>query len=306
MGGSELKNSLPLLEYLVVQTQIRYNDARYYTTRMGIDAWAGAEHMLRIWRKRGRDMRVIFIHHSCFLIEVDDKVLIFDYFAGDRVNGYHFGGAVPDYEPDTPIYMFASHKHQDHFDMDILRWAEKYSNIHYIFSKDIKMSPNFLEKHGIDPKVRERILYVTPASSYELDGMKIETLRSTDAGVAFYVEVNGAGFFHAGDLNDWRWEGAGDLVNGMMQANYRTQIKKLANKHINLAFVPLDPRMEQNEDLGIDYFLHHTNAEYVFPMHMWQDYRGIHRYLKKISNRSMAERIVEIERENQVFEIREA
>lgn len=25
-------------------------------------------------------MQVIFIHHSCFLVEVDDLVLIFDYF----------------------------------------------------------------------------------------------------------------------------------------------------------------------------------------------------------------------------------
>ena len=29
-------------------------------------------------------MQVIFIHHSCFLVEVDDLVLIFDYFGGDR------------------------------------------------------------------------------------------------------------------------------------------------------------------------------------------------------------------------------
>ena len=67
-------------------------------------------------------MQVIFIHHSCFLVEVDDLVLIFDYFGGDRVNGFHFTGKIPDYAPDTKIYMFASHKHQDHFDMDILRW----------------------------------------------------------------------------------------------------------------------------------------------------------------------------------------
>ena len=33
-------------------------------------------------------MQVIFIHHSCFLVEVDDLVLIFDYFGGDRVNGF--------------------------------------------------------------------------------------------------------------------------------------------------------------------------------------------------------------------------
>ena len=37
-------------------------------------------------------MQVIFIHHSCFLVEVDEKVLIFDWFDGDRVEGYHFGG----------------------------------------------------------------------------------------------------------------------------------------------------------------------------------------------------------------------
>lgn len=46
-------------------------------------------------------MQVIFIHHSCFLVEVDDLVLIFDYFGGDRVNGFHFTGKIPDYAPDT-------------------------------------------------------------------------------------------------------------------------------------------------------------------------------------------------------------
>ena len=40
-------------------------------------------------------MKVIFIHHSCFAVELDDKVLIFDYFDGDRVNGFHFTGKLP-------------------------------------------------------------------------------------------------------------------------------------------------------------------------------------------------------------------
>lgn len=84
--------------------------------------------------------------------------------------------------------------------------------------------------------------------------MKIETLRSTDAGVAFYVETRGATFFHAGDLNDWTWEGAGDLINGRMRREYRTQIKKLAGKPINLAFVPMDPRQGADQELGMDYF----------------------------------------------------
>ena len=62
-----------------------------------------------------------------------NKVLIFDYFDGNKVNGFTFTGKIPQYEPDTKIYMFASHSHKDHYDMDILRYAEKYPNIKYIF-----------------------------------------------------------------------------------------------------------------------------------------------------------------------------
>lgn len=80
-------------------------------------------------------MQIIFIHHSCFLVELDDKVLIFDYFDGDKVEGMHFTGKLPSYELDTKIYMFASHSHKDHYDMDILRLTDKYSNIHYVFQR---------------------------------------------------------------------------------------------------------------------------------------------------------------------------
>lgn len=246
-------------------------------------------------------MQVIFIHHSCFLVEVDDRVLIFDYFDGSRVNGYTFTGRIPSYAKDTKIYMFASHSHQDHYDMDILRWNEQYENIHYIFSRDIRISPNFLAKHGIDPAVRERVLFVQPDKSYELDGMKIKTLRSTDTGVAYYVEVDGVSLFHAGDLSDWRMEGVGELINGKMRRDYRHQIKKLEKKPLNLAFIPMDPRLGKYQWEGMDYFLRTVDAEYVFPMHMWQDYTGIADYKKRLTNRAMADRIIEIRRENQVF-----
>lgn len=250
-------------------------------------------------------MQVIFLHHSCFLVEVDDKVLIFDYFNGDTVNGYTFTGKIPEYEKDTKIYMFASHSHKDHYDMDILRMAEKYPNIKYIFSKDIRISPNFLAKHGIDPKVRERVTFVGANKEYQVDDLNIQTLRSTDAGVAFYVESNGISLYHAGDLNDWKWEGIGELTNGTQERTYKFQIRRLANKPINLAFVPVDPRLGANQFEGLDYFMKTTEAEYVFPMHMWQDYSAIKYYKNKISNRGMAERIVEISRENQVFLIGE-
>ena len=39
-------------------------------------------------------MKVIFVHHSCFVVEMEDVVLIFDYFEGNRVTGYTFTGYV--------------------------------------------------------------------------------------------------------------------------------------------------------------------------------------------------------------------
>lgn len=246
-------------------------------------------------------MQVIFLHHSAFLIEVDDKVIIFDYFGGDRVNGFEFKGKIPEYAPDTKIYMFSSHSHQDHYDMDVLRLSDKYENIKYVFSRDIRISPNFLSKHGIDPKVRERVLFVVPDKEYEIDDIKIKTLRSTDSGVAFYVNVNGVTLFHAGDLNDWHYEGAGDLINGRMKRSFRHEINRLKDKPINLAFVPMDPRLGAYATNAVDYVLRNTDAEFVFPMHMWQDYSYINQYKKTISNLGMADRVMEISRENQVF-----
>lgn len=246
-------------------------------------------------------MQVIFIHHSCFLIEIDDRVLIFDYFNGDRIDGYQFSGKLPEYQSDTPIYIFSSHCHKDHYDMDVLRWADKYENIKYIFSKDIRISPAFLKKHNIDPEVRKKVQFVSGCNKYEVDDMKIVTLKSTDSGVAFYVQVNGVSIFHAGDLNNWYFEGVGELINGRMKKAFEHEMKKLVDKPINIAFIPVDPRLGDHQFDAIDFVLKNTDAEFVFPMHMWQDYSNIEMYKKRISNLGMAERVIAISRENQVF-----
>ena len=134
-----------------------------------------------------------------------------------------------------------------------------------------------------------------------MDDIEINTLKSTDAGVAFYITTKGASFFHAGDLNDWQMDGVGDLINGRMKRAYRHEINKLKDKPINLAFVPMDTRLGVNQFDGFDYFIKNTDAEFIFPMHMWQDYSGISVYKRRVSNLGMAERIIEIDRENQVF-----
>lgn len=248
-------------------------------------------------------MKVTFIHHSCFAIETEEKIVIFDYFDGDRITGFHFDGKLPDLNCNKQIYMFASHKHQDHFDLDILKLAQDHPNIHYILSKDIRLSRNYLMRHGIPISIKKRILFVASDAKYVLDGIEIETLRSTDAGVAFLIKIDTKYIYHAGDLHNWKFEGAGEIINGKMEREFKFQMRKLAGKHIHAAFLVLDPRLNENQYVGLDYFMKQVSADYIFPMHMWQNYSLISDYKKMCDNAAFTERIIDITGENQTFMI---
>ncbi len=90
---------------------------------------------------------------------------------------------------------------------------------------------------------------------------KLTTFKSTDLGVAFLIEDQEKIIFHAGDLNDWVWEGESTSYNEQMTMDYRKQIhllsEKLNHRNIDAAFVVLDPRQEKDYDRGICYFLEH-------------------------------------------------
>lgn len=248
-------------------------------------------------------LKVTFLHHSCFVVEMDESMLIFDYVPKGEFNGYVFTGNLPEFPKSKDIYVFASHAHKDHFDLEILNWEKTYPNIRYILSKDIRLGKNYLARNGIDGSIKEKITFVSPCEKYTVQNAGIITLRSTDAGVAYLVSIEGKYIYHAGDLNLWKWEGAGDLINGKEIRAYQHEIKKLIPYNIEAAFVPLDPRLEQNACLGMDYFLKNVNAKYVFPMHMWQDYSVLTQYLSRISNPMFSGRIAQITGENEVFDL---
>lgn len=50
--------------------------------------------------------------------------------------------------------------------------------------------------------------------SHELDGLAVQTMRSTDEGLAIYVDCQGATVYHAGDLNVWWWPNRDVSLNG--------------------------------------------------------------------------------------------
>ena len=140
--------------------------------------------------------------------------------------------------------------------------------------------------------------------TYKVDDMVIETLRSTDAGVAFIVQVNGLNIYHAGDLNWWNAEGKGELYGEVYGREYKRMLKPILNRHFDLGFVVMDARMgEDGYFLGMEYFVKNIECDHIFPMHMWGQYQWIERFKKRPGIANLRDRIIDIDRENVIFEI---
>ncbi len=100
---------------------------------------------------------------------------------------------------------------------------------------------------------------------YDLDnGTQIVTLLSNDSGVAFIVRTREGTVYHAGDLNDWYWEGEPEADNQRLTSAYRAEIRKIKGMHFDAAFVPVDPRQEEHYADGILYFLENVDCNAIF------------------------------------------
>lgn len=208
-------------------------------------------------------MKITYIEHSCFSVELKKVILLFDYYKGD----------LPDFDDEKTIYVFSSHNHHDHFNISIFELLEKHSNVKYILSRDIKrkFGRKFFNTHGINDEVYEKIEFIGSNEIFETAELKIETLTSTDEGVAFIVTADEKTVYHAGDLNLWWWHGRKESDNLNAKERFEKEIAKIKNRHFDAAFVVLDPRQEDSFYLGFDYFMKNTNTDMAYPMHFWGD-----------------------------------
>ena len=224
-------------------------------------------------------MKVTCIEHSGFMVEMEQIVLLFDYYQGE----------IPSFDGSKTLYVFASHSHADHYDPAIWKLKEQYKDIHYILSDDIKDNEGAVVMKAHEKK--------------EVAGIEIETLRSNDMGVAFLVKVEGKTIYHAGDLNWWHWNGEPEEDNEYYKKTFQDEMKYLEGKKIDLAFMLLDPRQEDKYCWGMNYFLEHTDSKVVFPMHCFEHYKINRHYLNCEDGRRWKNIVRDITGAGQVFEI---
>lgn len=237
-------------------------------------------------------MKITYIHHSAFLVETESAYLLFDYTEG----------TLPELLPDKPLVIFVSHRHGDHYDPIIFTIGRQHGHVLYVLSYDIwrkRLPEDVLPvtdsvKHGV---VREyRLETAAPGAS-----MKVTTYRSTDEGVAFLVEIDGKVLYHAGDLNNWTWEEEPKNWNESMAKKYTAQVDKMAGLHVDVAFLPLDPRQGDNFYLGMDEFMRKVDVEMAFPMHCWGDFSVIGRIKAMECSAGYRDRIADIRKDGDVF-----
>lgn len=232
-------------------------------------------------------MRVTYIEHSGFFVELEDACFLFDYYRGD----------LPEMDPAKKLFVFVSHAHHDHYQRKIFELQENLPRTFYILSKDVKRDAL---KHGGQ---EEKIWFAKADQKWEKEGCQVRTFRSTDEGVAFLIRYQGHSIYHAGDLNAWYWEEEGEDYVAMMRRSYEREISRIGGESIDLAFVPVDPRLEGQYAAGLDFFMRQTRTRYVFPMHFWNDYRIFQRLKGEACTEGYRDRIMEIEKPGQRFEL---
>jgi L-ascorbate metabolism protein UlaG (beta-lactamase superfamily) len=237
---------------------------------------------------------VHYLFNSGFAVRTEARFLLFDYWNTAPLRGHAglAGGVVtPADLCGLDVTVFASHAHMDHFNPAVLKWQRELPGIRYVLSDDI------------DAGSAKNVTRARPDETYNVGGIRVRTLKSTDEGVAFIVEAEGLKIYHAGDLNWWHWEGEPDDENAAMGAAYKAEIDKLRGQVFDLAFVPVDPRLEAQYLWGLDYFMKTADARVIFPMHFMNKYSVFDRLLSDPASTGYRDRIVRISRRGERFDV---
>ncbi|MDF2942588.1 MAG: hypothetical protein K0S01_1446 [Herbinix sp.] len=243
-------------------------------------------------------MEITYIGHSGFLIEWETCYWLFDYYKGE----------IPEMDTKKKIFVFASHKHQDHFNPEIFKLNNNDHEIEYILSSDIKLTKGNYIELGITDELLNKVVSVKPSNEYELydtnnNKIILKTLKSTDCGVAFLLRYQGKTIYHAGDLNLWVWKEETKQSNNNMTALFHKEMNVLKDIPIDIAFAPLDPRQEEWYYLGLDELLKTTKVRYVFPMHFWEKPEIIGQYKQERSIYASNVKIMDINQNGQSWKI---
>ena len=235
-------------------------------------------------------MKVTYIGHSGFMVEWEDVVCLFDWVEGE----------LPETDRSKRLYAFVSHSHPDHFTPELFARCGAFPRRTFLLSSDVKAA---LPKGDAAALVRMSPEQHRLFAAGKKGVMSVTTLRSTDLGVAFVVNYGGKTIYHAGDLHLWAWPDGGAEAEKQMKERFSKEVGKLKGLPLDAAFLPLDPRLEENFWMGFDAVMRTAEVGMAFPMHMWEKYGYIDSLRDMPVSEPYRDRIARITGPGQTFEI---
>ncbi len=208
--------------------------------------------------------KITYLFHSGYAVETANHFLIFDYYQpfSSAKPSLVDGIITSDFLANKKnIMVFASHAHADHFDPTILKWGKDNPDVHYILSSDIHAKTDQLSYH-----------IVSAYEKLDVNDITIQTFGSTDQGISFLIQVDGLSIFHAGDLNWWHWSGEAKAERDHAETIFKAELEKIIGQQIDIAFFPVDRRLEEAYCMGAEYFAAKLKPKLLLPMHFGNDY----------------------------------
>ena len=203
-------------------------------------------------------MQIYILHHSAICVEMDEALLVFDYFMPSLGDGMA-SGSISDEEIKNAkrVYVFVSHSHGDHFNRCIFDWEKLNPNVTYLIDDTVSYP-------------HEKAVKMSRGETFDDGYLRAVEFGSTDIGGSFYVECEGKRLFHAGDLNYWHWRDEGDEnYSRQMELYFDREMKYLRAKvqDIDFAFFPVDKRQGSGYDEGADMFIELMKPLSFVPIH---------------------------------------
>ena len=192
-----------------------------------------------------------FLKHSGFYLELDDCILVFDYYQDPE-------GILDSLLADTvrDVYFFVSHRHYDHFNPEIAKFQNKAKS--YFLHRDCEFSIEDMDK----------VHFLNVGDSHQAKHFSVRMYGSTDIGGSYLIQYKNRNIFHAGDLNWWHWSGESDRDNMAARAFYFRELKRLKGLETDILFFPVDARQGEAREWGVRQFMETvTVKQLLVPMH---------------------------------------
>ncbi len=236
----------------------------------------------------------MYLGHSGFVIETPNATMLFDWYQGK----------LPTIRSEKPLCVFVSHIHSDHFNPEIFNLVGNHPNSEIYLGYDHSVQ-SFDEMLSNLPKaVQDKICFFDGEQKLIVDigetDIIVNTLRSTDMGVAFLIHTDDKTYFHAGDLflmqtvsrANYLAQYTDMLINHPDEQvmDYETYLKEcetefnsftepLRGKTIDFAMIPVDPRFGDVAYKTVKRYMNIADIKFWSPIHLWGKYEYVDEFL---------------------------